>query len=49
MSSLTSSLSDVTSEALQLETAIRNNDTYQVKRLLDLHPDTFQVRAFILR
>ncbi|XP_047735901.1 uncharacterized serine-rich protein C215.13-like [Hyalella azteca] len=40
--SLTSSLSDVTSEALQLETAIRNNDTYQVKRLLDLHPDTFQ-------
>ena len=30
-------------EALQLETAIRNNDTYMVKRLLDLHPDTFQV------
>ncbi|XP_042218176.1 putative uncharacterized protein YHR217C [Homarus americanus] len=31
--SLTSSINDLTSEAVVLETAIKNNDTYQVKRL----------------
>nr|XP_045618556.1 uncharacterized protein LOC123770570 isoform X4 [Procambarus clarkii] len=41
--SLTSSINDLTSEAAVLETAIKNNDTYQVKRLLELHHDKFQI------
>ncbi|XP_063888632.1 uncharacterized protein LOC135115637 [Scylla paramamosain] len=40
---LTSSINDLTGEAAVLETAIKGNDTYQVKRLLELHHDKFQI------
>jgi hypothetical protein len=42
-SSLTSSATDLTVEAAQLEKAIRANDTLGVKRFLDMHHDKFQV------
>ncbi|CAL4086523.1 unnamed protein product, partial [Meganyctiphanes norvegica] len=41
--SLTSSINDLSGEATVLEQAIKNNDTYQVKRLLELHHDKFQI------
>ncbi|GLG95979.1 Uncharacterized protein GBIM_02822 [Gryllus bimaculatus] len=43
--SLASSTGDLSTEALQLERAIRANDTLRVKRFLDLHHDKFQVSA----
>jgi len=41
--SLASSTTDLAVDALQLERAIRDNDTLRVKRFLDLHHDKFQV------
>ncbi|KAK3915586.1 LOW QUALITY PROTEIN: Myosin-1, partial [Frankliniella fusca] len=41
--SLASSTADLTADALQLEKAIRDNDTAKVRRFLNLHHDKFQV------